>query len=70
MTRFRSNARARSPHSHQCWRLRTIRQLLKQQADKQQSFAFMDEHPIIRLLSEYQQFASTAIAEHDKEYGT
>jgi transposase len=34
-------------------RLRTIRQLLKRQADTQQQFAFIEQHPIIRPLSDY-----------------
>ena len=34
-------------------RLRTIRQLLKRQADAQQQFDFVEEHPIIRPLSDY-----------------
>jgi hypothetical protein len=35
------------------YRLRTIRELLKRQADRQEQFAFIEEHPIIRPLSEY-----------------
>jgi hypothetical protein len=34
-------------------RLRTIRQLLKRQADTQQQFEFIEQHPIIRPLSDY-----------------
>jgi hypothetical protein len=34
-------------------RLRTIRQLLQRQADAQQQFEFLQEHPIIRPLSDY-----------------
>ena len=33
--------------------LRTIRTLLKREAPRQESFAFLDQHPIIRDLSEY-----------------
>ena len=39
--------------SYGSYRLRTIRTLLKREAPRQQSFAFVDEHPIIRGLSEY-----------------
>ena len=39
--------------SHAAYRLRTIRQLLKRQAPKQQAFEFLEEHPIIRPLSDY-----------------
>jgi len=35
------------------WRLRTIRKLIKQRAPKQRQFEFLDEHPIIRSLSDY-----------------
>ncbi len=34
-------------------RLRTIRELIKRQAPKQKQFDFLDEHPIIRSLSDY-----------------
>jgi len=40
--------------SHGAYRLRTIRQLLKRQANEsQQQFDFLEEHPIIRPLSDY-----------------
>jgi hypothetical protein len=39
--------------SYGSYRLRTIRTLLKREAPRQESFAFVDEHPIIRGLSEY-----------------
>ena len=39
--------------SHGAYRLRTIRQLLKRKAPKQQQFDFLEEHPIIRPLSDY-----------------
>ena len=35
------------------WRLRTIRTPIKQRAPKQQQFEYLDEHPIIRSLSDY-----------------
>ena len=39
--------------SHGAYRLRTIRQLLARQAAKQRQFDFLEEHPIIRPLSDY-----------------
>lgn len=39
--------------SYGAYRLRTIRQLLKRQADPQEQFEFIEEHPIIRPLSDY-----------------
>lgn len=35
------------------YRLRTIRMLLKRQSDAQQQFNFIEEHPVIRPLSDY-----------------
>jgi hypothetical protein len=48
-------------HSHGAYRLRTLRQLIGRQQPKQQEFAFMEEHPLIRPLCEYQQFIHHAI---------
>jgi transposase len=48
--------------SHGAYRLRTIRELLKRQGDRQEAFEFMDEHPIIRSLSEYGRLARSAFA--------
>ncbi len=39
--------------AHGAYRLRTIRQLLKRQPDQQQQFEFIEEHPVIRPLSDY-----------------
>ncbi len=46
--------------SHGVWRLRTIRQLLKRDAPEQETFDFLDEHPIIRPLSDYGKLVSTS----------
>jgi transposase len=46
--------------SHEAWRLRTIRQLLKRSAPEQETFDFLDEHPIIRCLSEYGKLVATS----------
>ena len=40
-------------HSYQAYRLATIRELIKHAAPKQTAFEFLEEHPIIRNLSEY-----------------
>jgi transposase len=40
--------------THGAYRLRTIRELIKRQAPKQEQFEFMQEHPIIRSVSEYE----------------
>lgn len=48
--------------SHGAYRLRTIRELLKRKGDRQEAFEFMDEHPIIRSLSEYGRLARSAFA--------
>jgi len=39
--------------SYGAYRLRTVRRLLKHQADPQRPFDFLEEHPIIRPLSDY-----------------
>ena len=40
-------------HANGCYRLKSIRQLIKHGADQQESFEFLEEHPLIRNLSEY-----------------
>jgi transposase len=47
--------------SHGCYRLRTIRELLKRQEAKQELLPFMEEHPIIRSLSDYAQVLHTGL---------
>lgn len=51
-------------HSHGAYRLRDIRNLLDRQAPSQDRLAFIDQHAIIRNLSEYGQLVHTAIR-HD-----
>jgi len=46
--------------THGAYRLRTIRELIKRQGDKQQQFEFIDEHPIIRSLSDYGDLVHTS----------
>ena len=49
--------------SHRSFNLRTIRELLKRKAPKQGEFEFMDRHPIIRSLTEYQELVRDAFRE-------
>jgi transposase len=46
--------------SYRAWHLKTIRTLLDRDVPRQESFAFLDEHPLIRNLSEYTQFVHDA----------
>jgi transposase len=43
-------------------RLRTIRELLKRQAAAQPSFEFMEQHPLIRSLSDYTELVQRSLA--------
>lgn len=49
--------------SHGAYRLRTIRELIKRQGDRQEQFEFIDEHPIIRSLSDYGDLVHAAFHE-------
>jgi hypothetical protein len=49
--------------SHSAYRLRVIRELIKRRGNKQEQFEFMDDHPIIRNLGDYQQFVQAAFQE-------
>jgi transposase len=49
--------------SYGCQRLRTIRTLLQRQAPKQESF--LDEHPLIRGLTDYQQLVHASFQKGD-----
>jgi transposase len=46
--------------THGAYRLRTIRELIKRQGDRQERFEFIEEHPIIRSLSDYGDLVHTA----------
>jgi transposase len=48
-------------HSHGAYRLRTLRELIGRHEPKQQEFVLTEEHPLIRPMSEYQQFVHHAI---------
>jgi transposase len=50
--------------SHGAWRLRTIRQLLKRDVPEQETFDFLQEHPIIRSLSDYGKLVATSFQRH------
>jgi len=49
--------------THGAYRLRTIRELIKRQGQLQQQFEFIEEHPIIRSLSDYGELVHTAFQE-------
>jgi len=51
--------------SHGAFRLRTIRHLLDRKAEKQQSLAFLDEHPIIRPMDDYGRVVAAAMRRQD-----
>jgi hypothetical protein len=40
-------------HANDCYQLRSLRKLIEHRSSKQKSFDFLDEHPLIRNLSEY-----------------
>jgi transposase len=48
--------------SYGSYRLRTIRALLKHQGPKQEQFAFLDEHPLIRSLDDYAALVHAALS--------
>jgi hypothetical protein len=52
--------------SYRSFRLKTIRTLLDRDAPRQESFAFLEEHPIIRNLSEYAQLVHGAFQKEAK----
>jgi hypothetical protein len=43
------------------FRYRTVKQLLKHRAQSQQTLEFLEEHPVLRPMSEYGEFFRTAI---------
>jgi transposase len=47
--------------SHGEYHLRTIRKLIQRQGDRQEQFEFIEEHPIIRSLSDYGDLVHTAL---------
>ena len=49
--------------SHGAYRLRTLRERLKRQGDRQEQFEFPGEHPIIRSMAEYGPLVHTAFEE-------
>jgi transposase len=46
--------------SHRAFRLRTVRELIKRNAPKQEQFGFIEEHQIIRPLKEYEELVRHA----------
>jgi hypothetical protein len=55
--------------SHGAYHLRSLRQLIEQQNPPaiQQSFDFLQQHPIIRDLGDYEQFVRQAIADQSSQ---
>jgi hypothetical protein len=53
----------RVARSHAAYRLRDVRNLLKRQAPPQEQFEFIQEHPLIRSLSDYGALVHTAFEE-------
>jgi transposase len=47
-------------HGYREFRLKTVRVLIERQSASQEQFSFVDRHPIIRDMSEYQQFVHQA----------
>jgi len=47
--------------THEAFRLRTIRQLIQRGGSKQQEIQFIDEHPIIRDLSDYSALVKSSL---------
>jgi transposase len=47
--------------AHGCWRLRALRQLLGRKVTKQEPLPFLEEHPIIRPMSDYGAVVARAI---------
>lgn len=51
--------------SHSCWGLRALRQLLRRPGTRQEALPFLEEHPIIRPLSDYAVVVAQAIRRQD-----
>lgn len=56
------NEACRTALSYDSFRLKTLRELLKRRAPRQQSLPFLDEHPIIRPLEDYGSWLQAALA--------
>jgi transposase len=52
--------------SYGAYRLRTLRALIERQAPRQESLPFLEEHPLIRNLSDYSQFVHDLFAKEVK----
>ena len=53
--------------THGVIRLRTIRHLLQRGGPVQQQFAFLDEHPIIRPLTDYESVVHSALGAEESQ---
>jgi hypothetical protein len=52
--------------SHGSYRLRTIRVLIERQGPRQEQLPFLEEHPLIRELSDYGRFVHDAFQKEVK----
>lgn len=60
-TKYRSQqleAACEIARANQCFRLKSLRRLMEHAESKQQEFEFLEEHPLIRNLSEYESIVS------------
>jgi transposase len=51
--------------SYGAYQLRTVRQLIRREADKQQQFEFIQEHPMIRSLEDYGQIVRDSLRQEE-----
>lgn len=58
------NEACRVALSYGAWRLKTLRELLKRRGTAQPSLPLLDEHPLIRPLSDYGNWVRAALAGH------
>lgn len=58
------NEACRMALSYGAWRLKTLRELLKRRGTAQPSLPWLDEHPLIRPLSDYGDWVRAALAGH------
>ncbi len=63
----RIEAACETAWSHRAFNLRAVRELIKQQSPKQEQLEFMEEHPIIRSLSDYEELVRDAFKRSDDE---
>ena len=52
-------------HSYGAYQLRTVRQLIRREAAKQQKFELIQEHPMIRNLEDYGQIVRDSLRQEE-----